>query len=92
MPLKSLTYAPIEGEVLLKTGRFTETWARWFDKVYRVVAGKDPVQLASFVMLELPDPIPEGQMIYVPDATGGSIPAFSDGVNWRRVDTRAIIT
>jgi len=30
-------------------------------------------------------------MIYVSDETGGAIPAFSDGTNWRRVTDRAIV-
>jgi len=31
-------------------------------------------------------------MIYVSDETGGAVPAFSDGTNWRRVTDRAIIS
>lgn len=30
-------------------------------------------------------------MIYVRDASGGGIPCFSDGTNWRRVDNREIV-
>ncbi len=33
-----------------------------------------------------------GGMIFVTDETGGSIPAFSDGTDWRRVTDRAIIS
>lgn len=33
-----------------------------------------------------------GAMIYVSNETGGAIPAFSDGTNWRRVTDRAIIS
>lgn len=31
-------------------------------------------------------------LIYVRDAAGGGIPCFSDGTNWRRVDTREIVS
>lgn len=31
-------------------------------------------------------------MIYVSDETGGAIPAFSDGTNWRRVTDRTIVS
>lgn len=31
-----------------------------------------------------------GAMVYVTDETGGAIPCFSDGTNWRRVSDRAI--
>lgn len=33
-----------------------------------------------------------GALLYVPDAQGGGIHAFSDGAIWRRVDTRAALT
>jgi hypothetical protein len=33
-----------------------------------------------------------GSMIYVTDESGGAVPAFSDGVNWRRVTDRAIVS
>lgn len=31
-------------------------------------------------------------LIYVSDETGGAIPAFSDGTNWRRVTDRAVVS
>ncbi len=31
-----------------------------------------------------------GAMVYVTDETGGAIPCFSDGTNWRRVSDRAV--
>ena len=33
-----------------------------------------------------------GGMILVTDETGGAIPAFYDGTNWRRVTDRAIVS
>lgn len=33
-----------------------------------------------------------GALIYVSDATGGAVPAFSNGSSWLRVDTRAVIS
>lgn len=35
---------------------------------------------------------PQAQFVYCSDESGGAVPAFSDGVNWRRVTDRAIIT
>ena len=32
-----------------------------------------------------------GAMIYINDETGGAVPAFSDGADWRRVTDRAVI-
>lgn len=34
----------------------------------------------------------EGSIIYVSDASGGAITAFSDGTSWRRQDTRAVVS
>ena len=33
-----------------------------------------------------------GAMIHVSDESGGEVPAFSDGTNWRRVTDRAVIS
>lgn len=44
-------------------------------------------ELASFPATESPSP-----MFYVSDAAGGSIPVFTDGTNWRRVDTREVVS
>jgi hypothetical protein len=32
------------------------------------------------------------RMIYVSDETGGAVPAFSDGTDWRRVTDRVVIS
>jgi hypothetical protein len=51
-------------------------------------------KLKSFTVATMPGATSEGAgtMIYVSDAATGAIPAFSDGTDWRRVDTRAVIT
>lgn len=35
---------------------------------------------------------PAGQFVYCSNESGGAIPAFSDGTNWRRVSDRAIVS
>jgi hypothetical protein len=35
---------------------------------------------------------PAAQFVYCSNESGGSVPAFSDGTNWRRVTDRAIVT
>ena len=53
----------------------------------------EPLEPASFTVSSLPSASErEGRMIYVSNASGGSIPAFSDGIDWRRVDTRAVVS
>jgi hypothetical protein len=46
----------------------------------------------SFVVASLPSAAQPGQMIYVSDETGGSVMAFSDGSNWRRITDRAVVS
>jgi hypothetical protein len=48
-------------------------------------------QLRSYVRTSLPSATPEGQMIYVSNATGGATQAFSNGVNWISVITGAAV-
>jgi hypothetical protein len=52
-----------------------------------------PVVLASFVKTDLPDAARWTRgWIYVTNDVGGAVPAFSDGVNWRRSTDRAVIS
>ena len=50
--------------------------------------------LQSYTVAGVPDAAASGAgaMIYVSDETGGAVPAFSDGTNWRRVTDRAVIS
>lgn len=51
-----------------------------------------PINLKSYIANALPTAsLYPGGFIYVTSASGGNIPAFSDGTNWRRVDDRAIV-
>ena len=52
----------------------------------------DQLVIPTFTVATLPSVVPAAQMIYVSDESGGSVPAFSDGTNWRRVTDRAIVT
>ena len=46
----------------------------------------------SYVVSALPSAAQPGQMIYVSDETAGSVMAFSDGSNWRRITDRAVVS
>lgn len=52
-----------------------------------------PVRPGSYGLSGLPSAAASGAgaMIYVADATGGAVPAFSDGANWRRVTDRTVV-
>lgn len=51
-------------------------------------------RLLSFTVSALPSAANygSGAMIYVSNESGGAVPAFSDGTNWRRVTDRAIVS
>lgn len=48
-------------------------------------------ELPRYTVATLP-PGKTGQFVYVSDETGGAIPAFFDGTDWRRVSDRAIVS
>jgi hypothetical protein len=50
------------------------------------------VQLIGYTVSALPDASTAGGMIFVTDETGGAVPAFSDGSNWRRITDRVIVS
>lgn len=52
-----------------------------------------PLALGRYARSDLPSAGRfTGALIYVSDATGGAVPAFSDGANWRRCDDRTIVS
>jgi hypothetical protein len=51
-----------------------------------------PPVLPTYTVATLPSAATYARgLIYVSDETGGAIPAFSDGTNWRRVTDRAVV-
>ncbi len=50
------------------------------------------IQMPSYTVSGVPSASVAGRMIYVTNETGGPVPAFSDGTNWRRVTDRSIIS
>jgi hypothetical protein len=52
----------------------------------------DQFVLPSYTTSTLPSAGIVGSMIFVTNESGGSVPAFADGTNWRRVTDRAIVT
>ena len=51
-----------------------------------------PPILPSYTVAGVPSASPAGKMAYISNESGGAVPAFSDGTNWRRVTDRAIIS
>lgn len=52
-----------------------------------------PVLLPQYAKTALPSAASNtGALIYVTNESGGAVPAFSDGTNWRRVTDRAVVS
>ena len=52
-----------------------------------------PVRVGSYAAAALPPAgAGAGQVIFVPDESGGAVLAFSDGSNWRRVTDREVVS
>lgn len=58
------------------------------------VAIGSPLALKSYTVAGVPSASAAGAgaMIYVSNESGGAIPAFSDGTDWRRVTDRAVVS
>jgi len=71
---------------------------RWAQDLVQVLRRRDQetgglFKLQSRVKADLPTlNIVPGTMLFVTDEAGGSVPAFFDGVNWRRMTDRAVVS
>jgi hypothetical protein len=54
--------------------------------------GGGPVGLRSYPKASVPPATTAGQLIYVSDAATGATVCYSNGTNWLRVDTSAILS
>lgn len=79
--------------IRLPTGRDIPLWLKVVAReIERFFNAKQP-DLTAYTVATLPDPtLVLGRMIFVTDEAGGSVPAFSDGTNWRRVTDRAVVS
>lgn len=87
---------PSNGTVIMNDdGSVNEQLQQFFDDIEQrlnsFLLGAQ-VQLPEYSVLTLPSVDTKGGMIYVNDESGGAVPAFSDGTNWRRVTDRAIVS
>jgi len=76
-------------------GLITQSVANSYTLGFIVITGLIyPTQfvLPSYTVSTLPSAATVGAMLFVTDETGGSVPAFSDGTNWRRVTDRSIVS
>jgi len=60
--------------------------------IVRASSVKGIPELPSFAVADVPSAAKGGRLIFVPDESGGPVPAYSDGTNWRRFSDGAIIS
>lgn len=84
----TLVSKPDAGSIIAENGITTREYQTFFDDLEQNINGG---LLSVFTVGTLPRVV-EGGMIYVSDEVGGGVPAFSDGVEWRRVTDRAIVS
>ncbi len=81
---------PIYGDKITKDGVPTERFHALLSAYENAL---NNFKLQSYTILTVPDATEnERGLIYISDETGGKTVAFSDGVNWLRVQDRAIIS
>ena len=85
---------PDRGAPIVQDGVASEYLQTFFDDLQNAANGNPQINLASYTVAApgLPDVTTTPGLIFVSDESGGSVPAFSDGTNWRRVTDRAIVT
>lgn len=95
--MNQLTSKPNYGAIIAnKDGILDPLFQDFFDDIEQLLNDNllgDRVQLHAYTVATLPDAtVSVGGMIYVSDESGGAVPAFTDGTNWRRVTDRAIVS
>lgn len=71
----------------------------WYDSIVvdrnnGSAAFEHPPALPSYTVATLPSAVTygAGSMVFVSDESGGAVPAFSDGTDWRRTTDRTIVS
>lgn len=90
---------PLQGEFFDADGKPTKLGALLVRTLNEMVertggkAGQAFGPLPEYAVSALPSAIAnERMLIYVSNESGGAVPAFSDGTNWRRVTDRAVVS
>ena len=85
--------APMSDPMVGRDGALTSTWHQFFNRVVKTLNVSRPWEIASYTVSSVPPASEnEGALVFITNEAGGKTVAFSDGVNWRRVQDRAIIS
>lgn len=92
-----MTQALPQPEMYTQTGQEGWRWNSlgWARMLLQALGQKSEglPTLPRYVVAQLPSPkASKNVMVIVTDESGGEVPAWSDGTDWRRVTDRAIVT
>lgn len=93
--MSKIVAKPDHGSVLIDDGKAADVLQLFFDEIETQLNMNllgSQVQLPSYTVATLPSASTVGGMIFVTDETGGAVPAFSDGANFRRVTDRSVVS
>jgi len=87
---------PDHGTAIINGGMASHSLQSFFDDIEsqlnNLVLGQS-VRLPVYTVATLPPAANNlGGQIFVSNESGGAVPAFSDGTNWRRVTDRAVVS
>lgn len=81
------------GETICARKESSGTWRTWIEPTQNLQGAYVGNRLQEFTVAGLPAASSyAGHMVAVTNETGGYVPAFSDGTNWRRVTDRAVVS
>lgn len=74
-----------------------QRWAREVSQAVEKSLSRSSLDLTmspmrSYEVAGLPDPTGPKRWIFVSDESGGAVPAFNDGTDWRRCTDRAVVS
>lgn len=92
--MTNVTSKPDHGTEIIEEGKASFRFQLYLDDVEeKLNVPTLPVfTVAQLTGTEVPASSRPDGLVMVSDETGGKVPAFSDGTNWRRVTDRAIIS
>lgn len=90
-----ITSKPDWGTTLIEDGKPTVSFQFFLDELEERLNANllgAQVTLTSYTVATLPPVTEFPGIIFVSDETGGAVPAFSDGLVWRRCTDRVIVS
>lgn len=93
--MAKITSSPKHGMALIAGGKALRALQLYLDDITQRLNDfllGDRVRLTSYVVADIPAATTSIGLIFVSDETGGAVPAFSDGTNWRRCTDRNIVS